>query len=144
VVLIAGSGAWDRDETMYGQRPFLVLADCLTRHGIAVLRTDKRGLGESGGGYSTATTADFATDGEAGVTYLETYPEVDRGKIGLVGHSEGGLIACMLAAQNRNLAFIVLMAAQGVTGRELAASRRAGAPSFTVSIQRRPSSKTKS
>ena len=120
VLLIAGSGAQDRDETMYGHRPFLVLADWLTRHGIAVLRTDKRGVGESGGDYSTATTADFATDGEAGVTYLETHPEVDRGKIGLVGHSEGGLIACMLAARNRNVAFIVLMAAPGVTGWELA------------------------
>jgi uncharacterized protein len=120
VVLIAGSGRLDRDETMHDHRPFLVLADYLTRHGIAVLRADKRGVGESDGEFRSATTTDFAMDCEAGVAYLETRREIDRGKIGLMGHSEGGLIACMLAARNPDVVFIVLLAAPGVTGWELA------------------------
>ena len=128
VLLIAGSGALDRNETMYDHRPFLVLADFLTRRGFAVLRSDKRGVGESGGDDSKATTTDFARGARAGIAYLRTRSEVNRDAIGLVGHSEGGLIACMLAAQDRDLAFIVLMAAPGVPGSELAcqqAGRRA-------------------
>ncbi|SPE39804.1 conserved hypothetical protein [Candidatus Sulfopaludibacter sp. SbA3] len=116
VLLIAGSGALDRDERMNRHRPFLVLADYLTRRGIAVLRADKRGVGESGGDHITATTTDFAMDAEAGVAFLETRGEVDRHRIGVLGHSEGGEIACMLAARNSTLAFIVLMAAPGVPG----------------------------
>jgi uncharacterized protein len=120
VLLIAGSGQLDRDETMYGHRPFLVLADWLTRHGIAVLRADKRGIGESGGDYMKATTSDFAEDADAGVAYLKERHEVDSARIGLIGHSEGGEIACMLASRNSDVAFIVLMAAPGLSGWELA------------------------
>lgn len=119
VLLITGSGAQDRDESLMGHRPFLVLADCLTRHGIAVLRADDRGVGGSGGNFAAATTADFAIDAEAGLRYLETRPEVDRRKIGLVGHSEGGIIAPMVAARNPGVAFIVLMAGSGVPGDEI-------------------------
>jgi pimeloyl-ACP methyl ester carboxylesterase len=120
VLLIAGSGALDRDESMNGHRPFLVLADWLTRRGIAVLRVDKRGVGDSGGKLIDATTTDLATDAEAALEYLGRRPEVNGGSIGIVGHSEGGLIACMVAARNQAAAFIVLMAAPGVPGWELA------------------------
>ncbi|HXO00159.1 MAG TPA: alpha/beta fold hydrolase [Candidatus Acidoferrales bacterium] len=116
VLLIAGSGRNDRDESLAGHSPFLVLSDYLTRKGIVVLRADKRGVGKSGGDYATATTSDFASDAEAGVAYLGTRPEVDRHKIGLIGHSEGGVIAPMVAAADPNLAFIVMMAGSGVSG----------------------------
>jgi pimeloyl-ACP methyl ester carboxylesterase len=119
VVLVAGSGAHDRDEALMGHRPFLVLSDYLTRRGIAVLRYDKRGVGESGGTYATATTSDFADDAEAGLAYLEKRGEVDPHKIGLIGHSEGGMIAPMLAARNSSVAFIVMMAGPGIPGDEL-------------------------
>ena len=116
VVLITGSGPQDRDETLLGHKPFLILSDYLTRHGIAVLRADDRGVGKSTGVFSKATTADFSTDAEAGVAYLKTRAEVDPHKIGLIGHSEGGVIAPMVAARNKDVAFIVMMAGTGVPG----------------------------
>ena len=116
VVLITGSGPQDRDETLLGHKPFLILSDYLTRHGIAVLRADDRGVGKSTGIFSKATTADFATDAEAGVAYLKTRPEIDSHKIGLIGHSEGAVIAPMIAARNKDVAFIVMMAGTGVPG----------------------------
>jgi uncharacterized protein len=116
VVLITGSGPQDRDETILDHKPFLVLADSLTRKGIAVLRADDRGVGKSTGTFDGATTADFATDTEAGIAYLKTRPEIDPRKIGLIGHSEGGIIAPMIAARNRDVAFIVMMAGTGVPG----------------------------
>jgi pimeloyl-ACP methyl ester carboxylesterase len=116
VLLITGSGPQDRNESAAGHRPFLVLADYLTRHGIAVLRADDRGFGRSTGTFSTATTADFATDAEAGVAYLRTRREVDANRIGLIGHSEGGMIAPMVAARDHAIAFIVMMAGTGVSG----------------------------
>jgi uncharacterized protein len=119
VVLITGSGPQDRDEGLLGHKPFLVLSDYLTRHGIAVLRADDRGTGKSTGDFSTATTADFATDTEAGIAYLKTRPEIDPHKIGLIGHSEGGIIAPMVAARNSDVAFIVMMAGSGVPGDEI-------------------------
>ena len=119
VVLITGSGPQDRDETLMGHKPFLVLSDYLTRRGVAVLRADDRGTGASTGNFATATSKDFAQDAEAGVTYLKTRAEVDRKKIGLIGHSEGGMIAPMVAARNRDVAFIVLMAGIGVPGDEV-------------------------
>jgi hypothetical protein len=122
-VLIAGSGAHARDESIFGHALFLVLADHLTRHGIAVLRYDKRGIGESGGDPLTATTRDFASDTEAAVAYLETRPEIDRRRIGLIGHSEGGLIAPMVAQADPSVAFLVLMAGQGVTGDKVIAAQ---------------------
>jgi pimeloyl-ACP methyl ester carboxylesterase len=93
-----------------------VLSDYLTRKGIAVLRADDRGTGESTGDFNTATTADFATDTEAGIVYLKTRPEINPHKIGLIGHSEGGIIAPMIAARDPNVAFIVMMAGSGVPG----------------------------
>ncbi len=124
ILLIAGSGPHDRDETIFEHRPFLVLADYLTRKGFAVLRADKRGCGKSGGTYSTATTADFATDAEAGIAFLRTRAEVDHAKIGLLGHSEGGAIAPMIAARDSGIAFIVLMAGPGLTGSEILVAQR--------------------
>jgi len=116
VLLIAGSGPHDRDESLLGHKPFLVLSDYLTRRGIVVLRADKRGIGKSTGDLAKATTADFATDAEAGVAYLKTRAEVHPRKIGLIGHSEGGIVAPMVAARNSDVAFIVMMAGSGVPG----------------------------
>lgn len=118
-VLITGSGQQDRDETIMGHKPFLVLADYLTRRGIAVLRSDDRGAGGSGGNFAVATTADFATDVELAVAYLKKRPEVDGSRIGLIGHSEGGVIAPMVAARNRDIAFIVMLAGPGVPGDQI-------------------------
>src|SRR6266568_41891 len=119
VLLIAGSGPHDRDESIMEHKPFLVLADYLTRKGIVVLRADKRGIGKSGGDYSQAVMADFASDAEAGVAYLKTRVEVDPRKIGLVGHSEGAIEAPMAAAHNSDVAYIVMMAGPGVRGDQL-------------------------
>ena len=116
VLLIAGSGRVDRDETVFGHKPFWILADHLTKQGFAVLRVDKRGVGLSTGNYDVATTEDFAADVLAGVEYLKTRKEVDAERIGLIGHSEGGLIAPMVAIKSNDVAFIVLMAAPCVTG----------------------------
>lgn len=119
VVLITGSGPQDRDETIMDHKPFLVLADYLTRKGIAVLRADDRGVGKSTGDFSGATTADFATDTEAGIAYLKTRPEVNPKMIGLIGHSEGGIIAPMVAARNPDVAFIVMLGGLGVPGEQV-------------------------
>ncbi len=119
VVLIAGSGPNTRDEPILGHRIFLVLADHLTRNGIAVLRYDKRGTGSSTGDYAKATTADFADDADAAVAFLKARPEIDPRHIGLIGHSEGGLIAPMVAVRNPQVAFIVMMAGPGVNGLDI-------------------------
>lgn len=122
-VLITGSGQQDRDETILGHKPFLVLADYLTRRGVAVLRSDDRGAGGSGGEFAAATTADFATDVESAVAYLKTRKEIDFHRIGLIGHSEGGVIAPMVAAGNRDIAFIVMLAGSGVPGDQVIVSQ---------------------
>ena len=119
VVLISGSGPQNRDEEVFGHKPFLVLADHLTRQGIAVLRYDDRGIGASTGSFERATSRDFATDAASVVRYLTSRPEIDAGKIGLVGHSEGALIAPMVVAQSSDVAFIVLLAGIGIPGREV-------------------------
>ena len=124
VVLITGSGAQNRDEELLGHKPFLVLSDHLTRQGIGVLRFDDRGTAKSTGNFKTATTPDLATDAEAGVAYLMTRPEVNKKKIGLIGHSEGGLIAPIIAAHNKDVAYIVLMAGTGIPGDELLAMQQ--------------------
>ncbi|MDR1623921.1 MAG: alpha/beta fold hydrolase [Tannerellaceae bacterium] len=123
VVLISGSGPQNRNEEILGHKPFLVLADYLTRQGIAVLRFDDRGVEESQGDYSKATLADFATDVKAAVAYLKTRKEINKDKIGLIGHSEGGGIAFMLASQKLP-AFIITLAGVGITGPELLAIQR--------------------
>jgi pimeloyl-ACP methyl ester carboxylesterase len=119
VLLITGSGPEDRDETVFNHRPFLVLSDHLTRHGLAVLRVDDRGVGKSGGTYATATSEDFAQDAMAAVGYLKSRKDVDATRIGLVGHSEGGIIAPMVATRSGDVAFIVLMAGVGVPAEDL-------------------------
>lgn len=119
VLLITGSGTQDRDETIMGHRPFLVLADYLTRQGIAVLRVDDRGVGGSTGSMERATSEDLAGDVLAGVSYLKSRKEINAQQIGLIGHSEGGLIAPMAAVRSRDVAFIVLMAGPGTTGERI-------------------------
>lgn len=119
LILISGSGPQNRDEEILGHKPFLVIADYLTRHGIAVLRYDDRGTGESTGSFEGSTTADFATDTEAAFHYLETRHEINSDQIGLMGHSEGGEIAPMVAAKNKAIAFMILLAAPGVNGAEI-------------------------
>lgn len=120
VVLIAGSGRNARDEEIFGHKLFLVLADHLTRQGLAVLRYDKRGVGASTGDYDKATSRDFASDTEAALAYMRQRKDIDARRIGLIGHSEGGLIAPMVAADGSSkeaqVAFIVLMAGPGVDG----------------------------
>jgi pimeloyl-ACP methyl ester carboxylesterase len=118
-VLLTGSGPHDRDETLLGHHPFLILADHLTRKGIAVLRYDKRGIGKSSGDYANATTEDFANDCESALAYLKNRKELDPKKIGLIGHSEGGIIAPMVAARSKDIAWIVLLAGPGVKGEDL-------------------------
>ena len=119
VLLITGSGAQDRDETIFGHKPFFVLADHLTRHGIAVLRVDDRGVGGSTGAKPDVTTADFATDVQAGIAFLKQQHEIDGRRIGLIGHSEGGTIAPLVAAESHDVACIVLLAGPGLPGDKL-------------------------
>lgn len=119
VLLVAGSGPNDRNEEILGHKPFLVLADHLTRQGIAVLRFDKRGVGESTGEYDTATIQNFAEDVLCGIEYLSDRSEIDPSRIGLIGHSEGSIISSMVAANSEKVAFIVLMGGPAVTGEEL-------------------------
>jgi pimeloyl-ACP methyl ester carboxylesterase len=121
-ILLAGSGPHDRDETIAGHRPFLVLADALSRKGIAVLRYDKRGNGKSTGDYATATTEDFAADASAAIDFLKSRKNIDAAKIGLIGHSEGGLIAPMIVASNepehKDISWIVLLAGPALNGED--------------------------
>ena len=122
VVLVSGSGPQDRDESLGGGiaiKPFRLLADALTREGIAVLRYDDRGVGESTGDFATATTTDFASDAEAAIAYLLTRDDINPDQIGLIGHSEGGLVAAMLGATNDDLDFIVSLAGPGTSGRDV-------------------------
>ena len=119
VVLISGSGPQDRNEELLGHKPFLIISDYLTRNGIGVLRFDDRGVGESTGNFSTATSADFATDIESAISYLKSRKEIDATKIGLVGHSEGGVIAPMVAAKSEDVNYIVLLAGTGIRGDKL-------------------------
>ena len=142
VLLITGSGPQDRDESLMGHKPFLVLSDFLTRHGIAVLRADDRGTAHSTGDFASATSADFATDALAGIALLKSRPEIDPHRIGLIGHSEGGLIAPLIASgiisltrpaagmvpappgvPNKDLAFIVLLAGPGLPGADIIAGQ---------------------
>ena len=123
VIMITGSGAQNRNEELMGHKPFWVIADYLTRNGIAVLRYDDRGVGKSQGVYSTATTADLGTDAEAAFIYLKNNSLIDPQKIGLAGHSEGGMIAPMIAAQNKEVAFIVSIAGARSVGISTAAGR---------------------
>jgi hypothetical protein len=118
-VLLSGSGAQDRNESIVGHRPFLVLADHLTRQGIAVLRFDDRGVGGSEGDVTSATTRDFAGDALAAVAFLKSRPEVAAAKIGLIGHSEGALVGPLAAVASEDVSFLVLLAAPGLPGEQI-------------------------
>ena len=117
-ILIAGSGPLDRDESLAGHKPFLVLADYLTRKGIAVLRYDKRGIGSSTGSVDKTTTLEFASDVQAAVAYLKTRKEINSKRIGLIGHSEGAMIAPYVANHSEDLAWVVLLAAPATKGED--------------------------
>lgn len=119
VLLVSGSGPQDRNEEVFGHKPFLVLADHLTRAGIAVLRYDDRGTGESTGDHATATSEDFAADARAGVSLVAGREEVDPKRVGVAGHSEGGLIGPMVANGSEAVAFVVMLAGPGVPGDEI-------------------------
>ncbi|WP_303450915.1 S9 family peptidase [Colwellia sp. 1_MG-2023] len=119
VVLISGSGPQDRDQTFMGHKTFLVIADYLTQHGIAVLRFDDRGVGKSTGNFDTATSADFAQDVSAAIDYLSSHKNIAKDSIGLMGHSEGGLIAPITASSNPDVGFVVLLAGPGQTGNDI-------------------------
>jgi pimeloyl-ACP methyl ester carboxylesterase len=114
LVLISGSGPQDRDETILGHKPFAVIADHFTRKGFAVLRYDDRGTSRSGGDHSIATSADFADDTRAAVDYLKGHSFIDQKKIGLIGHSEGGMIAPMVASVSKDIKWIILLAGPGI------------------------------
>ncbi|CAN5454561.1 alpha/beta fold hydrolase [soil metagenome] len=119
VILLHGSGPHDRDETIFFHKPFLVLADYLTKRGIGVLRYDKRGCGKTTGDYKKSTSSDFADDGLAAVNFLKTNARVNATKIGLLGHSEGGLLAPIIASKSTNVSFIVMMAGAALPGDEI-------------------------
>jgi len=119
LLLITGSGPQNRDEEILGHKPFFLLADYLTRRGIAVLRADDRGVGKSTGVFGKATSKDFAGDVRAGINYLKSRSDVIAKKIGLLGHSEGGLIAPMVADGSSDVAFVVLLAGPSLSGEEI-------------------------
>ena len=136
VVLISGSGAQDRNSAIFGHRPFLVLADYLTRKGIAVLRFDDRGIGASTGDFKGATTKDFADDVRGALDFLTNHPSVADANIGLIGHSEGGLVAPMVAAGTGDVDLVVLIAAPGVPGDELLLTQSRALAKFAMRAQR--------
>jgi pimeloyl-ACP methyl ester carboxylesterase len=119
VVLISGTGHNTRDEDVWGHKIFLVLADALNRKGIAVLRYDKRGVGGSTGDYNAATTVDFTSDAEAAVTWLKMRREIDPHHVGVLGHSEGGIIAPAVAAEDKSVSFVVIIAGPTIRGDKL-------------------------
>ncbi|MFQ5537358.1 MAG: alpha/beta hydrolase family protein [Gemmatimonadota bacterium] len=119
VVLVSGSGPQNRNEELLGHKTFLVLADHLTREGVAVLRYDDRGVASSTGDFAAATTRDLASDARAAFEFLRSRPETTGCGVGILGHSEGGLIAPMVAAEDPEVAFLVLLAAPGLPGLEI-------------------------
>ena len=143
VLFITGSGPEDRDETIMEHKPFAVISDYLARRGIATLRVDDRGVGKSTGSAANATSVDFAEDTRAGVEFLKERNEIDAKQIGLIGHSEGGLIAPMVAANNPDIAFLVLLAGPGVPGKEIileqqkAIVKAMGAPEGAIAANQR-------
>jgi uncharacterized protein len=116
ILLITGAGPQDRDETTAGHKPFLVLADALTRRGLAVLRLDDRGTGRSKGKFEGATTQDFASDMQAALQYLRSRSDIEADHVGLLGHGEGAIIASMLAAKDSKIAFLILLSPPAVPG----------------------------
>ncbi|MGE5437682.1 MAG: alpha/beta hydrolase family protein [Syntrophothermus sp.] len=119
VILVTGSGPQNRNEELMGHKPFLVLSDYLTRRGIAVLRYDDRGVGKSEGNFSSAITPDFTQDALSAIEYLKTRKEINKDKLGVIGHSEGGMIAPLVANKDKDVSFIVLLAGPGLTGEQI-------------------------
>ena len=119
VILVSGSGPQNRDSEIFGHKLFLVISDYLTRHGIAVLRYDDRGTAASTGIHDTCSTYDFSMDAEAAFKYLQGRKEINHKKTGFIGHSEGGMIAPLVAARNHDVAYCILLAAPGVKGDSL-------------------------
>lgn len=119
VILISGSGPQNRNEELLGHKPFLVIADYLTKNGIGVLRYDDRGVGQSEGDFGTATSADFAKDVESAINYLKTRKDINPNKIGLIGHSEGGIIASIVAAETKDVNFMISLAGPGISGYDI-------------------------
>lgn len=113
-ILISGSGPQNRDEEIAGHRPFLIIANHLTKQGVAVLRCDDRGVGQSTGDFQAATTADFATDVAASIQFLKSRKEINTDKIGLIGHSEGGMVAPLVASKSEDVSFMVMLAGPGI------------------------------
>lgn len=143
LILVSGSGPQDRNETVFGHRPFLVLADALTRCGVAVLRSDDRGVGGSTGNIANATSEDLAGDVLAGIELLKTIRQVDSKRIGLLGHSEGGLTAPLVAIRSSDVAFLVLIAPPGIPGEQIlyaqaeAIAKASGADAEAIERNRR-------
>ena len=143
VVLVSGSGPQDRDESLLGHKPFLVLADHLTRNGIAVLRFDDRGVGESAGDVATATSDDFTSDALAAVSFLRRQESVAARRVGIAGHSEGGLIAPIAADRSDEVSYIVMLAGPGVPGIDILIAqgelinRAGGAPEEVIELNQR-------
>lgn len=118
-ILISGSGPQNRNEELFDHRSFLVVSDYLTKMGFAVLRYDDRGIGKSTGSFTGSTTYDFASDTEAVFNYLKNDSRINAEKIGLIGHSEGGMIAPLVADRNKEVAFIVFISTPASTGEEI-------------------------
>ena len=119
IILITGSGQENRDEELFGHKPFAVLADYLTRKGYVIMRVDDRGIGQTTGDVKNATSKDFANDVITGLDYLKGLPQVNKAKIGLLGHSEGGMIAQMVAAQRPDVDFVIMLAGPGLKGMDV-------------------------
>jgi pimeloyl-ACP methyl ester carboxylesterase len=143
VIIISGSGAQDRDGTLFGHKLYAVLADHLTKNGIAVLRVDDRGTGKTtlGNEGNKATSASFAKDVEAGLQYLLTRTDIDKRHIGLIGHSEGGIIAPMVAARRKDVSFIVLWGAPIVGGAKISTQQNADQLRQALHLDARPDGK---
>ncbi len=143
VILVTGSGPQDRDETLMGHKPFLLIADYLTKNGYAVLRYDDRGVAASEGDFDNATTSDFASDTKAAINYLEKLKNIDSKKMGIVGHSEGGTVAQIVAANNKKIAFIISLAGPGIANDKLMIKqkidieRAMGVPELSLKINER-------
>ncbi len=123
-IIVSGSGPQDRDGSMFGHKPYHVLADYLTNNGIGVLRYDERGVGASAGTFATATLEDFESDVQAAIAYLKSRKEINTTQLGLIGHSIGGIIAPKLATTDPSIKFVVMMAGPGIKGKELMLSQK--------------------
>lgn len=148
LILVTGSGPQDRNEEILQHKPFLLIADYLTKNGYAVLRFDDRGVAKSEGDFSSATVFDFASDAKAATNYLKSRKDIDHNKIGILGHSEGGSVAQIIASEDHSLNFIITMAGPGIKGNELlvlqndAMSKAMNIPEFTRLLNKKLNEKT--